>query len=141
LRRRRLRHRRRPVHDRAAGDRGARGTEEVAMATRMLRRGLPRVAGGDPWPPAGDAPVVERAERVETSASVAATEAGFDSPTLAQPVSSSAAAPPSLNDPQDSAAAPQPPLNDPQEKTAGGATLRRGLPRAPGGEPWPPAGA
>ncbi|CAH0156883.1 cytochrome b/b6 domain-containing protein [Microbacterium sp. Bi121] len=110
------------------------------MATRMLRRGLPRVAGGDPWPPAGDIEVadaaaavavaepsrdVERLEGVETTAPAAATEDGFDSLTLAQPVSSPAA--------------PQPPLNDPQGTSAEGVTLRRGLPRTPGGEAWPPA--
>ncbi len=116
------------------------------MATRMLRRGLPRVAGGEPWPPAGDVEVTdavaeapadadaaaprvveraegerrtERAQRVEPTASA---EEGFDSLTVAQPVSSPQASPSSLNDPQ-------------------GATLRRGLPRTPGGEPWPPAGA
>ncbi len=33
------------------GDRRPRGAEEVVMATRMLRRGLPRVPGGEPWPP------------------------------------------------------------------------------------------
>lgn len=115
------------------------------MATRMLRQGLPRVAGGESWPPAGDVEVadavasdaaasdvprdveraegepkrVERAERVETAA---AAEEGFDALTLAQPVSSPQASHSSLNDPQR-------------------ATLRRGLPRTPGGEPWPPAGA
>lgn len=114
------------------------------MAT--LRRGLPRVSGGEPWPPAGevegadavaaeaaaDAPRaveraegetkrVEQAERVETAAPVA--EEGFDSLAVAQPVSSPAAAPSSLNDPQGTAAV---------------MALRRGLPRTPGGEPWPP---
>ena len=125
------------------------------MATRMLRRGLPRVAGGEPWPPAGDVEVAdavveavtgsqpsrvapradgetkrvegaEGAEGAETAASLAATEAGFDS-SVAQPVSSAATA--------------SPPLNDPQKTPAGAAALRRGLPRTPGGEPWPPSDA
>ena len=42
------------------------------MATRMLRRGLPRVPGGDPWPPADavaeDATVDDRAADAVTSA-------------------------------------------------------------------------
>jgi thiosulfate reductase cytochrome b subunit len=109
------------------------------MATRTLRRGLPRTAGGDPWPPAGEVEVadavaavavaeplrdVERSEGVETAAAV---EEGFDSHSLAQPVSSAAAA--------------QPLLNDRQKTPAGAAALRRGLPRTSGGEPWPPADA
>ncbi|WP_147038506.1 cytochrome b/b6 domain-containing protein [Microbacterium aerolatum] len=101
------------------------------MATRMLRRGLPRVAGGEPWPPAGDVEVADAASpaagaAARSGAAPAAGE-GFDSLTVAQPVSSPAA--------------PQPALNDPQDQPTGGAALRRGLPRTPGGEPWPPADA
>ncbi|MGO2746104.1 cytochrome b/b6 domain-containing protein [Microbacterium sp.] len=91
----------------------------------MLRRGLPRVAGGDPWPPAGDVEVADAAVAAPV------TEEGFDS-SVAQPVSS----PSSLNDPQEEvpAAAKAPQVD-------GSATLRRGLPRTPGGEAWPPANA
>lgn len=95
------------------------------MATRVLRRGLPRVPGGEPWPPAEV--TVETVDAVEV-AEVAAVEAPVSAP--AERVERGAAeveaavATPSL--PED--AAPRP-------------TLRRGLPRAPGGEPWPPAEA
>jgi thiosulfate reductase cytochrome b subunit len=85
-----------------------------------LRRGLPRRPGGDPWPPAASAPVVEhaavplppvveRAQRDETSAPPVA-----DLVPVAELVEASPAV----------ASAP---------------ALRRGLPRTPGGEPWPPA--
>ncbi|MCC2028136.1 cytochrome b/b6 domain-containing protein [Microbacterium sp. YMB-B2] len=100
------------------------------MATRMLRRGLPRVAGGDPWPPAGDAPVADAAD---VPAEAPSAGEGFDSLTVAQPVPESV---------EGSSAQPAAaPLNDPQAQPAGDVTLRRGLPRTPGGGPWPPAGA
>ena len=70
-----------------------------------LRRGLPRVAGGDPWPPAGT---------VEVEGAPAAPAAP------AAPVAA----------PADTA-----PAADTVE-----VPLRRGLPRVPGGDPWPPAG-
>ncbi|MEV4776110.1 cytochrome b/b6 domain-containing protein [Microbacterium sp. LWH12-1.2] len=102
------------------------------MATRMLRRGLPRVIGGEPWPPAdavaevaaetvaeaaeASSPVVERAERDET-------QHGSESPVGDERFVSVAPLPRSTTD--RNAAAP----------------LRRGLPRVVGGEPWPPADA
>ncbi|WP_374459217.1 cytochrome b/b6 domain-containing protein [Microbacterium sp.] len=96
------------------------------MATRVLRRGLPRVPGGEPWPPAEV--TVETVDTVE----VAAAEATVSAPASATtervegtaPEVEAAVATPSL--PAD--AAPRP-------------TLRGGLPRVPGGEPWPPAEA
>ncbi|HET8928218.1 MAG TPA: cytochrome b/b6 domain-containing protein [Microbacterium sp.] len=105
------------------------------MATsRTLRRGLPRVPGGDPWPPAADAPLAE------------------------DDVSSPAPAAAALNDQAAGSAAPAPPLADRPSTGSGPAegetaraepvatadasvAIRRGLPRTPGGEPWPPAGA
>lgn len=110
------------------------------MTTRMLRRGLPRVVGGEPWPPAGDVevadavatvprdvetPIAEPAPATEVKDASPAGE-GFDSLTVAQPVSSPQASPSSLNDPRGAAAV---------------TSLRRGLPRTPGGESWPPADA
>ncbi|WP_303709827.1 MULTISPECIES: cytochrome b/b6 domain-containing protein [Microbacterium] len=96
------------------------------MATRVLRRGLPRVPGGEPWPPA------EVTVETVDAAEVAAAEATVSAPASATtervegtaPEVEAAVATPSL--PAD--AAPRP-------------TLRRGLPRVPGGEPWPPAEA
>jgi len=111
------------------------------MATygSTLRRGLPRVTGGDAWPPAGAAPdgvgdaaagveavldvapdtsdprVTPRAQRDETTSSAA--DAPVAAPPVAEPVAAAAAA------------------------SASARTLRRGLPRTPGGEAWPPAGA
>ncbi|MET3947131.1 thiosulfate reductase cytochrome b subunit [Arthrobacter sp. UYCu512] len=87
----------------------------TATQSRPLRRGLPRVPGGDPWPAAGQAPapiVMERAE-------------GATAPAAAHPTE------PAAPDP----AAPDPAVN----ADAGTRQLRRGLPRVPGGEPWPPA--
>ncbi|MFA4896518.1 cytochrome b/b6 domain-containing protein [Microbacterium sp.] len=109
------------------------------MATRMLRRGLPRVAGGEPWPPAGDVEVADAVAQDAAPAEESAAEEGFDSLAVAQPVSSPQASPSSLNDPQGAATAATA-LNDPQAAVAA-AALRRGLPRTPGGEPWPPADA
>ena len=118
----------------------------MATSSRTLRRGLPRVPGGEPWPPAGEAPitaapvtppVVERAERDETTR----TEA---------PVGVSTPAPvaPSLNDREAGSApaaeapvgvsAASPEVGD--RDAAASVAIRRGLPRVPGGEPWPPAG-
>ena len=73
-----------------------------------LRRGLPRVPGGEPWPPAG---TVDVADAQVEDAPVGAGAAG------------------------DGAAAPVVGATETTE-----VPLRRGLPRVPGGEPWPPAG-
>ncbi|QAY59149.1 cytochrome b/b6 domain-containing protein [Microbacterium protaetiae] len=109
------------IEDVSARASGPRSTSGVA-----LRRGLPRVAGGEPWPPAGVAVAVvsgqvadepeaaPRAERTETTSEVTAT--GDVSSRAFGPRSTSGAA------------------------LAGGMALRRGLPRTKGGEPWPPAG-
>jgi thiosulfate reductase cytochrome b subunit len=108
-----------------------------AAAGTSLRRGLPRVAGGDPWPPVSSSPVAstpaaavapsapDLAESTETSREEtvqSATSRAVD----AQPVTAGA---PASTQPVAPAAA-----------TVEGATLRRGLPRAAGGDPWPPAG-
>ena len=84
-----------------------------------MRRGLPRRTGGEPWPPSGSA-----AESVQLGKHVAVAEnrpaSGSSDPTIDfSPVASTIAAMPD----------------------AGSAifSLRRGLPRVPGGEPWPSA--
>ena len=85
----------------------------VGVAASQLRRGLPRAIGGEPWPPAGlvvDVGAVVPAGR--GAAAPAETVAGAATP---------------------AASAPRP-------AASGVATsVRRGLPRAVGGEPWPPA--
>ena len=105
-----------------------------------VRRGLPRIRGGEAWPPAGvvaasaldavAAPevvapgVVERAERDETRS-------------VPEGVSSRAPEASSLNDPVGAAASSAAVASG---APATGSVLRRGLPRVAGGEPWPPAG-
>ncbi|MGN6125048.1 MAG: cytochrome b/b6 domain-containing protein, partial [Humibacter sp.] len=100
------------------------------MATHgsALRRGLPRVPGGQPWPPAG---IVAEVNGGPADAPITVTEpVPSPAPVFVQdeatPTGASAA--PALRDAA-SVATP-----------AGARPLRRGLPRVAGGEPWPPAG-
>ena len=79
--------------------------QSVAGVEVPLRRGLPRVAGGDSWPPAGVATVA--------AAAPTAAAARHSAP----------------------AAAPATAYATETEEV----TLRRGLPRTAGGDPWPPA--
>jgi len=95
----------------------------VATYARTVRRGLPRTPDGEPWPPAGEAPI-EVAAVVETAVDAAAA-----APAVAEPaVAESQVAAPALPGPSSRASGPR-----------SGASLRRGLPRVAGGEPWPPA--
>ena len=100
----------------------------MATFARTVRRGLPRVPGGEPWPPAGQAsPVVEAPPVVEATPVVQATPA----------------TPPAQRDetPADPSENVAPAASPPHESTAReGVRVRRGLPRVAGGEPWPPAG-
>ena len=146
-----------------------------------LRRGLPRVPGGDGWPPAGDAPAgatagVGEPAAADSSAPVAAsapasphdaastsaslrrglprTRGGEAWPPASVRASVAVAASATVADPTTSpeagttgsvgvASTETPPATGPETTPApatGGATLRRGLPRARGAEPWPPAG-
>lgn len=79
----------------------------MATYSNQRRRGLPRTPGGEPWPPAGEAP-----ESVQASSS-------------GQAFSNTAAATPA---------------QAADVKESAQVALRRGLPRTPGGDPWPPAG-
>jgi len=115
------------------------------MATRMLRRGLPRVAGGEPWPPAADievedagavTPVTDAAASVAEPAAVVAEPAG----SVAEPVEASEASSGTPN-PSTGSGVGAAGSGVGSTDAANGAPLRRGLPRTPGGEPWPPAGA
>ncbi|WP_205810355.1 cytochrome b/b6 domain-containing protein [Microbacterium sp. K27] len=104
------------------------------MATRMLRRGLPRVPGGEPWPPADAAAVEEPAVAVATEAPTS---------TEVEPAAASDAVPAdreSVIAVDQAAVATAAPTGSPAPAaTAGAARIRRGLPRVPGGEPWPPS--
>ena len=102
----------------------ARDTAGAAAAGSVLRRGLPRTAGGEPWPPEGASvsPVPELVEG--TRPAVADASTGL-----------AATAAPAV------ASAPAGPANAPAAALAqAGSALRRGLPRVGGGDPWPPAG-
>src|SRR5690606_7713720 len=100
-------------------------------ASQALRRGLPRTPGGEPWPPAGAAAVV-------SSATAPAAAAADDSSPVAprgreatETKRSGLAATAVVATARTAASV----------ATEDGPALRRGLPRTPGGEPWPPAGA
>ena len=99
----------------------------VASATTSVRRGLPRVAGGEPWPPA-----TEVAASAQPAAAVASPV-----PSAPQPVTPTVAP---ATAPEQPAAAPAPPAAH-AASASGEVPLRRGLPRTPGGEPWPPEGS
>ncbi|MEJ6553613.1 cytochrome b/b6 domain-containing protein [Microbacterium esteraromaticum] len=95
-----------------------------------IRRGLPRVKGGEPWPPATEvepADAVESAQPAElpTSTSTARDLAESTAPSREQPVPSPKSR--ALDE------------GGPDASVPAGVSLRRGLPRVPGGEPWPPA--
>ncbi|MBN9215504.1 MAG: hypothetical protein ABS62_04660 [Microbacterium sp. SCN 70-200] len=102
------------------------------MATfgSALRRGLPRVAGGEPWPPAGAAAVALVAEPVEAAAAV-----------VAEPVEAAAAGAAAVAASGPSTSSGASPVAGSGASAVAGVSLRRGLPRVAGGEPWPPAGA
>lgn len=112
----------------------------MATLSRSVRRGLPRVEGGDPWPPAGEAPArIVPAEAPQDSVTAAALVTA--APAAAVPVPDVPAAPATAHETAPgttAASAPAPAMN---AGAAGPRQLRRGLPRVPGGEPWPPAGA
>ena len=115
----------------------------ASAATGPLRRGLPRAPGGEPWPPADSA--------VTTKASVAAASASGDTGTSVRNEAAAVAATAGTAAATTSAAARADTSNAPSpvtgrepaavhERDTASNSLRRGLPRTPGGEPWPPAG-
>ena len=60
----------------------------MATLSRSIRRGLPRVEGGEPWPPAGQAPArIATAEAAETAeaADLSASVSGVESAAAAAP--------------------------------------------------------
>ncbi|KJL36469.1 cytochrome b/b6 domain-containing protein [Microbacterium azadirachtae] len=115
-----------------------------------VRRGLPRIRGGEAWPPAGvvaavaeviaTAPADERAAEMEN----AAPSAPVAAESISSPVSSASRmenAAPMVGGDTKSISASADPARDTAGAAAAGSVLRRGLPRTAGGEPWPPAGA
>ena len=89
----------------------------MASTPRFPRRGLPRVPGGQPWPPAGaDVPAQP------DGAPDAEEPAGVEPEAPSRPSAAPDVAPPA-----------------PGSTDAVTRDVRRGLPREPGGEPWPPA--
>ncbi|WP_251452330.1 cytochrome b/b6 domain-containing protein [Microbacterium sp. Marseille-Q6648] len=127
----------------------------AATAGAGIRRGLPRVAGGEPWPPARLAPAAAASPAAAPSSEVAALVASDaatppDVPAsvpeagtgVAAAVISDAATRPDAPQAEGEAVAPSASATRPDvPPTAEGDTapVRRGLPRTPGGEPWPPA--
>jgi len=103
----------------------------AAAGGSPLRRGLPRVRGGEPWPPTGVAVP-------GGAASAPAPVVQADAARIAEASQASSSAPAAT------AAAPAASAVDipsAERTTASGTSLRRGLPRVAGGEPWPPAGS
>ncbi|QNA93703.1 hypothetical protein [Microbacterium sp. Se63.02b] len=116
------------------------------MATRMLRRGLPRVPGGEPWPPADAS--VEVADSPLTAESGSASGFVAAEPVAAEPVAAEpVAAEPVAAAASVAAASVAVGAESVAASSAGGRSaradshVRRGLPRVPGGEPWPPVDA
>ncbi|MDF2048167.1 cytochrome b/b6 domain-containing protein [Microbacterium sp. Kw_RZR3] len=139
----------------------------MASTPRNPRRGLPRVPGGEPWPPAvsgapeagddisvvGAAPVQGArgdGEPWPPGSVVADSENGGGSGRSGEidpnPVTLSESAAVSVAQDAaglaDSASSGREPLSDPDAAdSAPTSEVRRGLPRVSGGEPWPPASA
>lgn len=124
----------------AAG--GGAGPYAPGPARSSLRRGLPRVKGGEPWPPASAAAAAAETIPSAGTSSVAALPAAA---TSAEPVAAASGTDDSTRSTRDERA--QPAARDAltaQPRTVAaaevGAGVRRGLPRVAGGEAWPPAG-
>lgn len=115
------------------------------MATygSAVRRGLPRVPGGEPWPPAGDAPVPNGDGGGEAVPSLS-VQTGSVAAASSAAVTQSAPAPAAEPAASPSAGAETGGTSSVAGAASsvvggGGRAIRRGLPRVPGGEPWPPA--
>lgn len=106
-------------------------------ANSRIRRGLPRVAGGEPWPPVGDLPA--------SGPMAAATRSAGDTARASAPVAQSvehtgaaaAAAPVSEPVRGSEPGSTAPPSAAAEATTESTQVLRRGLPRVVGGDPWP----
>jgi thiosulfate reductase cytochrome b subunit len=109
----------------------------MATFSTSLRRGLPRVVGGSPWPPNNEVPA--RVSEMVTSSG--APSAAFASAPHAEV--RVAVTPEYTGAPPEQAVAVSSASSIPQKRSAFGQVaeqevfLRRGLPRVPGGQPWP----
>jgi thiosulfate reductase cytochrome b subunit len=104
----------------------------MVSRTSALRRGLPRVSGGHPWPPE-DARHIPSAEDVVNEATQITQSTGNPEDTAGAPVAVEHSEPASAPRTSTFIQAPV------QEPTRSGPQLRRGLPRTSGGDAWPPA--
>ncbi|MGO1544536.1 MAG: cytochrome b/b6 domain-containing protein [Gulosibacter sp.] len=115
--------------------------------TVHLRRGLPRVVGGEAWPPEGTVEAAQPPRSASSATSVAETAA---SPVAAggaaqgahaasEDASASSGAAASAADAVDASSEGAAPSSQ-RASAASDVPLRRGLPRTVGGDPWPPAG-
>ncbi|GAB2458812.1 cytochrome b/b6 domain-containing protein [Xylanimonas ulmi] len=121
----------------------------MATSPRTIRRGLPRRPGGPRWPEVDDD------ARPSVAVDVTPTQPGPSEPerrgATVAPVASPAASSQTAAEPAEGerraadggragADAPSATASaGPGPTTSAGVTLRRGLPRVAGGEPWPPA--
>lgn len=109
----------------------------VTTTTVRLRQGLPRVPQGAPWPPVASPPV----DVMPAAADPVPATAPVPSPQPVDVPATDTVAAPAPPVPPSPAAAPE----DEAVATAAvgsprhaGGPLRQGLPRTPGGPPWPP---
>jgi thiosulfate reductase cytochrome b subunit len=113
----------------------------AATGAQKVRRGLPRVPGGEPWPPSQTASptaaAVPAAHATVPVSNVAPVAPGSSAPTVASPAPTRAVSAPAASAPAVSAPAASAPAASAPAAADG---IRRGLPRVVGGEPWPPAG-
>lgn len=116
---------------------------EVPVAAEVpLRRGLPRVEGGEPWPPEGLAPAGVKATGASAAPVASAESSAPEEPAAEEGVP--------VEDPTEDAASAESEAAEPAAADAASAAesapaaevpLRRGLPRVAGGDPWPPEGS
>ncbi|QNN62193.1 cytochrome b/b6 domain-containing protein [Leucobacter denitrificans] len=123
----------------SAVDQAAPAPTAASTKSVPLRRGLPRVAGGDPWPPEGTAAVSVAAPAAAAGAAAAqSAPAATPAPVARHAAESTEAVASDAG--ATSVAAAQQEAAAPREFVASETPLRRGLPRTPGGEPWPAEG-
>ena len=101
-----------------------------APVAGTFRRGLPRVEGGEPWPPA-DAVPEGLAAQVAQPQTAPDTQPEAAAPAPATTTSSEPAVPAAAATGADAST---------QAGLSGSGPARRGLPRVEGGDPWPPEG-
>lgn len=103
---------------------------EVTLSEVSLRRGLPRVRGGEQWPPAASVPL---------SSPVSVSPAGA-TPSNVGDVNQSSVTETVAEEAKTPAVHAGTATSSSSLNAGSGEPLRRGLPRVTGGEAWPPAG-